>query len=670
MMRGVNSAPPATNNDKPRRPAGGWRAAVAFILIFLAALILRLLFLGRTQLWGDEINFVNILAQHALTPWQVFLHYWNIVVGMAQLPLPGVLLNIHQQLASLFIADPARNIFLLRLPGALAGALAVALSYRLGRRILPGIVNAAATAMMTACYFPVFYSREVYCYPFVILCAAGGFLYFWKCLFDPSCATAAFLALFAWLAALGLTHFGCTAGIAAMALLAGGWGLWNWRVARDRDRSIRAWGTLGVCLLALLPVAPYWWRILTTDNPHIAGESSVAVARILHDVCSKFFLGDRLIPAALAWVVLLAGLGALWRQREHPAPARMAVLLLLLIALFLTVLTKKSQYLSSRYFAVLTPLVYPVFAAGLWALARGLAALFHRAGAARAIMAGLVSAVLAAHLGLFLPQLYQVREKGYPHATAAAWLNANGEPGAPYFHDCGGWDLRYIPGYYPTPELTPAIWIAWNGPDYDAALKAIQRDLMARFPVSYYLRHPETAWAEADRFYRRRVELRDPAMARLRRYGIVTDVDTTNVNVEARDILYNTPADALDIARAAGRAVFLEYPGFACAPIAPEVYARVIGGAEAELRVINLRDRAINGAFRISLGILAPPGNYPLTLTLPAGVVFQTNLPSANMLHFAMPTCRVPPEPSCIRCAVAGPNVEGIAILDVEFAEQ
>ena len=152
--------------------------------IFALALAIRLPFLGRAALWGDEILFVQYMADVSLSPWRAFLDYWQNCLDFGQLPLAGVVLNVWMHAIGRFVPDVAQHVWALRLPGAVAGALAVAGIYLLGRRLLRPELNRAATAMAAVFYYPVYYSREVYCYPYVLLCAACAFLFFHKTLFD------------------------------------------------------------------------------------------------------------------------------------------------------------------------------------------------------------------------------------------------------------------------------------------------------------------------------------------------------------------------------------------------------------------------------------------------------------------------------------------------------
>ena len=639
------------------------------LLVFAAALLVRLPFLGRAALWGDEILLVRYMADAALSPWQTFLGYWEHCIDFGQLPLGGVVLNVWMRAVGRFAPDVAHYAFALRIPGALAGAFAVVGGFFLGRRMVRPEINRAATAMAAFFFFPAYYSREIYCYPYVLLCAAFALLFFHKTLFDETRSRATVAALFLWSAAMGWTHFGCSALLAAMGAAAGILWIWNARNGRPGPAR-RAAAATAACVLAGLAAAPYWARILLGGSPHVAMESPYSLFRILNDVVAKFFLGDRPVPAALAWGLFAVGMAALARRRDDPVPARVAVGLVAATALALAFLAKNSQYMSARYFAMLAPIAYLVFAQGLWTSAQAGARLFRRERAASGAFHLAVGLLAAVHLGLFLPETYRLTEKGIPYASTARWLNENASPGTPYFFDCGGFDLRYVPGYYATPGLVQTVDIAGNGPGFMDDVHDIQRQLMRRFPVSCHIRSPANPWNEADRFYRNAVEYRNPAMARLRRWGIAPFADTGDVNADVREILYNTPEDALAMAREAGSPVFVDYPGFRCAPVVPNVYGRVVDGREAELVVLNLRDAPLQGSFQITGAISSTNPQSSARLALPAGETAETTLPCGRIWTWETTAFRLPEGSNRISLAVSDPAADKLLLMDVQFVER
>ncbi len=641
-------------------------SGLSLLAIALAAGIVRFLFLGRTELWGDEILFVNIMANIEVSPWQVFLSYWDICVSMAQLPLPGVVQNAYMHLASLFVPQIQYQVFALRLPGALAGVASVLGIHALGRRWVRSEIQWAATAFATFLFFPVYYSREVYCYPYVMCFATFSFLYFHKALFDRHSTALTTRLLFLGSASLGLCHFGCSVALAAMTLISAI--RWRWMIQTRRPiASQKALRALLACSLAALIVTPYWIRILLANNVHVASEAPFSIFQILNDMVSKFFLGDHLFPSIAAWALLLTGLVCLWNRRRS---TRIPVLLLLLISIVLAILCKYSQYASSRYFALLVPIVYITLAAGLWILSTSLAQSLRHPSASRWIYILLTTTVIGIHIFLFLPPLFRATEKGYPHASSARWLNENGIPGAPYFYDSGGFDMRYIPGYYSVPHLIPTIPIAWNGLNFEQTVRQTQRELIRQFPVSYYLRNPAYCWEEADSLFQRRVEFRNLPIQTLRRRGIFPDAHTDNLHAEARDILFNTPEDAISIARDAGASVFVEIQGFQCIEINPTEYARQLVEPVGTFRIHNFRESPISGVLQFSGTVWTSNETAALHLTLPPDIQMDAAIPPNQPTHLSTPFLVLPLGVSSLRIETDSPNQTDLILFNVEFSEQ
>ena len=166
------------------------------------------------------------------------------------------------------------------------------------------------------------------------------------------------------------------------------------------------------------------------------------------------------------------------------------------------------------------------------------------------------------------------------------------------------------------------------------------------------------------------MEYRNPFLRRLRRYGIVTDVDTRDFNADTREILYNTRADAVAIATEAGLPVYVDYPRFRCAQIAGETYGRVVDGREAELIVHNLREAPIQGAFRVTGAISATNPSSPVRLTLPTGKQMDILLPCAEIWTLETPLDQLPTGASTLLLAVSNPLAEKLLITDVQFVER
>ena len=656
----------------PSNPAAWRRDFGIFLLIVCAAFVVRVLFLGRTELWGDEINFANIIANPQYSTWQVFLNYWNYVVAMAQLPLSGVLLNAYMHALTPWFPDVFHSPFLLRLLGIILGSLGAPAIYLTARRFFAPAVKWPATIMAIFFFYPVYYSREVYCYPHLLFFAPWA-VYFYLC---GLCSaekirwrTLAAITFFS--TGMVLSHFAGTMLVVAMGLAAAGWWLYDLIGSRDKNQSWAAFWIGAACAAAFVFVAPYWLRVFSQQTLNMYQKCDVPVWKIIHDVVCKMFLGDLFWVAVIAWLLFTTGYCALLRKRTK---ASVTVAGLLLIGGPLLVwATKNSQYLSARYFSPLMPLFYLIFAQGLWSLAEWIggrlpAAMSRKATQTIILLCTII--IAAAHVLFFLPDMYRLREKGIPYASVGEWLNQNARPGTPYFFDCGGWDLRYVPGYHPTPRLTPCVSIAWNGPDFDPVKKNIQRQIMNRFPESSYIASPVVPWPEAHQFYRQKQELRNEPLMRLRQHGIWIDVNTANVAEEFRDIHYNTRADALAMAQADGRPVFVDYDGFQAAQVDREVYARVRKSPQAAIRLHNLKGQPIELKMVLGGALMAPSATYANILRLDGKLLAEFTWTSGMLQKHEVPDIILPPGEHTLSWETRGrPSapVQALCILNLDF---
>ena len=642
-----------------------------FLLIVCVAFVVRVLCLGRTELWGDEINFANIIANPQYSTWKVFLNYWNFVVAMAQLPLSGVLLNAYMHALAPWFPDVFHNPFLLRLPGIILGSLGAPAIYLTARRFFSPAVTWATTIMAIVFFYPVYYSREVYCYPHILFFAPWSIYFYLCCLCSAERICLRRLVAFTFFSTgLVLSHFAGTMLLVAMGVAAAGWWLYDLIISREKNHSQSAFWTGVSCAVTAVFVAPYWLRVFS-QAPHLYQKCDVPVWKIINDVVSKMFLGDTFLVAGIAWLLLAVGFSAMLRKRTK---ATITIVGLLMIGGVLLVwATKSSQYLSARYFSPLVPLFYLCFAQGLWSLSQWIGGCCSKAAsskAARIIMLLMTITITAAQVLIFLPDMYRLKEKGIPYASIGEWLNRNASPGTPYFFDCGGWDLRYVPGYHSTPGLTPCVWIAWNGPDYDSIKKNVQRQIMNRFPESSYIEAPSVQWPEAHQFYRNKQELRNEPLIRLRQHGIWVDANTTNITVEFRDIYYNTSADALAMAQADGRPVFVDYDGFQAAQIDREVYARVRNQSQAAIRLHNLKGQPVELKMVLEGALLAPGATYSNILRLDGNLLAEFTWASGRSQKYEVPDFILPPGEHTLSWETRGrPStpVQALCVLNLDF---
>ena len=613
--------PPRSATTAPVAPKCG---KVLWALLGAAAL-LRLLFLGQADLWQDEMLLV-MTADIRKGMWAVLGDYWSTqMVALGWLPLPAMIQNVFMSFASAW--DPAvmQNPFLARLPGVVLGVIGVYGVYCMTRNRYPGWVHLAATLIATITFYPIFYAREVHAYPLLLALSPWVIHLFTRCLLEASPRARDYLALAATTTLLAYTHLTAPMLVFALAVAAGL--VW---ISRSRkggaDGTLRQAGfTLIAVGLAGAVVIPVFMKILGGESPHLRESSSLSAAFIINDLVTKLFLGDLLLPALLAWVVFLAGFVSIVRSRNPKAVVHLLVLVV--GGLLILAAAKRTQYLSARYFAVIIPLMMVVYAQGFHVLGGRLARLSGKLALQPRIAGVLVGAFLAIHLFLFLPPMYMLSNKSTDYGSIANWLNRNLPPGTPYVME-SAYELRYVSGFYPTPELVAAVpFVHGSDPADVDRLWERQEAFLRRFPESVLVesayhrnRHGET-WAFPQAYFRRHVELRDESLRSLVRmgiYGTFFRKDLTDDTFVTK-IHYNTPEDVRALLLARGTPYITTYPGWQVAPISQGVYVRALPGSVADIRLENLTGQDLRGRCEMVVMAYTDAGTETINASVRAG---------------------------------------------------
>ncbi len=640
------------------------------------ALALRLWKLGLADLWQDEMGFLNI-SQPSASPWTTFLAYWNHCVSIAQLPLAGVLQNLYIHLLGQKIVS---NYFWLRFPEAVLGTLSVLGVFKLAELVADRTAAWMAGFFMAVFLYPIYYSRELYCYAHV-LCFSSFGLYFWaKALSSSSWKN--WLSGWLFLAALGLSHFAGSFLLAGAGTVAGVWWLFYLFIQKDPVRARIAFFAALMCAAAMLPVLPYWVRILTQDNPHMASHSSLSFFAILNDGVVKMFMGERMIMAALSWSFF--ALGLIWlsvRFKKMPAMVSLAGVMLLTMVL-LTVATKNSQYCSARYFSPVTALAYVVFALGVLALPRWLIK-NERVGVGIALVFGGV--LIAIHALCYLPSYYRLTAKSVDFSVIAQWLNKNLQPGQPYLME-SAYELRWVGGYYITPGLIGASpYVHGNGPDEARRLHESQQQFMLRFPEAPFVESahhdwekPEGVWKWPHQFHTQHIQLRNEPLRSLIRLGIYPGVphETITDYSYVTDIYYSTPEDIAQKARDRGETAIFRWAGWICTPYAQDPRTRVVEhgwaalGASGKLLLENMTGAPVKARVRLELAVSAPPGAVEVYLRLPQGAPVTSRRSAGQFQSLETPEFELPAGGLNLEIGVSGAraaSVQGVLIRDAQF---
>ena len=641
-------------------------------VLFGVALLIRLIALGRADLWCDEILFIG--RTHApKSPFLVLSTNWRELLLVTHLPLPELVQNLFLWLCLPFDSDLIHNTWLLRLPAVFWGAGSVPLVYRLASRLFRQ--PTAFVAALTQCFFfyPVYYSREAYYYaPLIFFAAATLDLYVGRIGRQHASAvsTAAFVAC---LSGLVLSHLtGILFGAILFVVHLGALGYASF-IRKDAESARRLGRMLPLFIVPVLLVAPYVLKLAT--NPIESGMSGapMSFAGVLFYVLGKFTLGTVAPWPILGSIVLLAGALRMFK-RGPKREARILLALVILSALLILVYSQIRTQFALRYFNVLWPGFVCIWAAGIEAL---VAAGIRLSKAPPILESGGVyafgSLFILSHTLLFLPPMYQLHAKDRDFGGLSRWLTSNLRSGTPYFFEYGGWDLRFVPGYFPTPGLSHTVALAWNGPDFEQAKRKLQTNIMARFPESACVESLDVEWTDLQHRYRHKMELHNEPVMRLIRRGIWFETPLAHAPDRAPNdlnIWYNTMEDAVDLAREAGAPAYFAYDNTECAQMTENVYVHAAQGNKATIRVINLKGNPLRGTFRIEGAVNTKQETCPLFVSWQNQVVLQSSSTRGKPWTLDTPPVTLPPGEHMLTLTASERGdqpVLNVAVVQTEF---
>lgn len=646
------------------------------LLLFALALAIRLPFLGRADLWCDEILFVW-LSQPPQSPWAVVANQWDKLLSVTHLPFPEVVQNLFLWLCQPLLSGGGYHPFLQRLPAVIWGALTVPVFYALSRRLLPNPARLGASLMVCLFLFPVYYSREAYFYAPLIFCSTAA-LALLLSVVDGEVLTPRRGLLFA-VAATGMAYSHLTGVVFAALMLVNLLMFWLIRRLADQRvspslRRITAW-----CALPLLAVSPFVLRLAL--NPISSGMASgTPISTILYDAAGKFFMGGLPLPGLMACLLFAAGAVALAWPGEQATVRRFLLGLFLSGVLVLVVGAHKTQY-HIRYFSVLMPAVYLTLAAGLYGLAQ---LIFRRAGgtAFKVVLALL----LLVQFTIYLPLYYRLNAKAVDFGGVARWLNEHVKPGAPYLME-SGYELRFVSGYYPTPELVAACpYIHGSGPEEIQRLHDTQRQFMEQFPEAVFVESahhgagtPGGIWTWPHTHFRQKVELRDDDLRRMVRWGIHMDPGSELSDVSfVTDMYFNRDEDVEAIARANGERVLVTYPDWRCVPVQQAaggratLYARFAAGAQGWATLRNLSGVTVTGELAVAGALYGTSGVVPVTFLLDRKTLAESDrAPGAFWLQRLPVVLPAGDHTLAIRAETGmGPAAQGLLVQGIHFTPE
>ncbi|HMO04393.1 MAG TPA: glycosyltransferase family 39 protein [Kiritimatiellia bacterium] len=572
------------------RPDSRW----VWGLLLVAALI-RLPFLGRSDLWVDELLFMwdsNI----TMSPWQVWSHHYQKFPAIGHLPLGAM---FHNALLHLTGQSPETIVYsplLQRLPAVIWGILSVPLFYLAARRLAGELTGRVAGALFAVGFFPVFYAREAYYYaPLIFFSIASLYGYARWTEEGPR-----WRPTLLWLGAMAATTLCHISGVMlplAFALV----GLIGLVIARrSPDTAPKAPGlAIALPVLSTLPLIPF--LLIRMANP---GQQGVSGApswwMILYDMIGKLFAGVSPVAFAVAVIVLLAGIVAVVRaggSLRRVGWVTVALVLMILIGAL------KTQY-SARYFSVAAPGMYLFFAAGFGAIAH----VIGRGVASRTAVVTWVLVVLfaAAHLVFFHGVAYQLEAKARNYGGMARWINQQVPEGGGYLIE-SAYDVRFLGQYHRTPDRTPMTPFFHSTAEDVARLRAIQQEIMVANPDIPFVeasRHgtefnPSVpVWTWPHSYFRQRADLWNRPLQTLVARGIWPQIHAAGMpDIEYHTtIWFNEPGDMPSVVAAQGGRSWASFDGaWRMAQVAQGVYMRVHPPSRAAIALSPVGDAPVTG---------------------------------------------------------------------------
>ena len=674
------------NQSKAVEPEKRGKPLLILAGLFVVALLVRILYLGRADLWCDEILYVW-LSDPDKSPWGVITNQWASLLSVTHLPLPEVVQNIFMQVRGGEFAELQQDSFFQRLPAVLWGAFSVPVFFLFSNRVSRKSVAWAATLMMCFFLFPVYYAREAYFYAPLIFFSSATLYFYARALMEERMSNGQVIGFV--LAATGMvySHLSGIALFAILFLVILVWFVFLRLRKKDNGTTPSALNRLVLfSLVPILAISPFVLR-LALNKVTSGMTSGTSVWLILYDVLGKVFMGSLTIPNILACLLFVLGLVYLCIEKNESTKIarRLLAVAALTGTVVLAISANKTQY-SSRYFSAMIPLFYILYAEGLAGVVDGISRLNSKLAAKKdnIIIAVAVLLVLLQAI-FFLPSMYRLESKAVDFGGMAEWLNEHLDEGEPYLME-SGYELRFVSGYFPTPELVPACPYMHGGWDPELVqLHAVQQDFMLRFPEAPFVESahhnygtPKGLWMWPHQYYKQQVQLRnEPLRAMIRRgiYPALPGAELTDV-LFVTDIFYNTPEDVETLAREAGRPVVITYPGWRCVPYERDPrgqatkYARFAQGSKVVLTVKNLTGNSVKGSFNIQGLLAGPQKEFEIQIGYAGHPVQAVKRFAGQLWQLQTNPINVQPGITILEFTIfPGNQIQGLLLRDVQFVK-
>jgi hypothetical protein len=609
---------PANSSAATGIPAVSWKMLGS---LFALAFVVRVIALGRADLWCDEILFVNLSTPPDVTsPLVVFITHLTKFRLFGHMPLPPMFQNIFLLFVSLFQQDIIHNAFLQRIPAALWGSASVPVFLLLALRIMPRHVAWGATSMMLFCFFPVYYAREAYYYAPLLFFVTASLLQTVKIVEGEASGARPAILLAAMLTGAIYSHVSGTAVVISLLLVTGISALVSASRSTGRPHAARFGWIAAACMVAIATAFPFFVK-------HITGKAilvflfSEEYSTMFNNVLGTMLLGTRTWAMSIAWPLLAAGIAA-GLLPGRAATSRRVVLGYFAICLTIMLVSARQTQYAPRYFTATAPCFYLVFASGLFILFKA-ASKIYKSDPSK--LAGMTCGLIALfHIVYFLPSTYALKSKSANFGGIASWLNANLKPGAPYLME-SAYELRFVSGHFPTPGLIPASpYVHGGGVEEMNRLHQAQKDFMVDFPEAPFVESahhnsrpngPTGLWTWPAQFYKNKFALENKPFETLAKKGMgLTLYPDATIKWMTTLFYFNRPEDLDTVARENGWPAVFQYPEWRCVALEQTAqgnarYGRMHPGNRGRITVKGTSPSQY-GCFQADAAIIAPAGSY------------------------------------------------------------
>jgi hypothetical protein len=638
------------------------------------ALLWRVPFLGRADLWDDEILY----ARRSSPPQglrDIVQSHLEVFPELPYLPLPSIIQNLFLQALSPFTESVLHSAWAQRVPAVIFGALTAPVIYFLIRKIADQRVALLTATMQAVFYFPLFYSREARFYAPLQLMVGVVFLLYFHVLRTGRLGRWSGGGLFIAATMLchsalnGLLFVGSLLGLSVLCIVTG------WRPA-ETDKA--RWQRLHLWLLIPLALSiatflPFLIEYLAKGTG-LAPTGVPGIWTLIHDILGRTLMGTK----SIAWwgSLLLLALGVARLASDQSNRFYPGALALSLFVVFVTILFNvvRSEYYFARLFYGLTFGIHWLAALGMVGVCYEFRLVRRLSFRVRTIaFAVLVFLVCGVHAFIYAPKLWALQAKSNDYAGMAEWLNEHLSPGTPYVLE-SAYQLRFISGHYETPGLVPAVpYVHQAGMGELERLRERQRAFLLRFPEAYYVESAmhKPLWSWPDTYFRHQVELVNEPLKNIIEWGVEGPHFRDTPERYKAKIYYNERDDIIAMRKADGEAVYVTYPDWSLVQYAQYQYARYHEKHHASIKVLNLKDEPVRGRLVVQGAVRGQPGQQYVWLMRSAGLLdAQAKVPGGQFFQIESAEIELPAQEIEVELSVPSLLAQkqgGFLIHEIEF---